>query len=82
MWAQTWPLADIQTLDREGRKIIAENGGSHPQGSRAILYMPRKYGGQSLKSVENECNNIKIKAAVKLYCNADPTMAAVRLFEE
>ena len=30
----------------------------------------------------NEYKNTKIKAAVKLYCNADPTMAAVRLFEE
>lgn len=49
-----------------------------PQESRAILYMSRKYGERGLKSVEN----IKIKAAVKLYCNADPTMAAVRLFEE
>ena len=32
--------------------------------------------------VENEYKNTKIKAAVKLYCNADPTMAAVRSFEE
>ena len=30
----------------------------------------------------NEYKNTKIKAAVKFYCNADPTMAAVRLFEE
>ena len=32
--------------------------------------------------VENEYKNTKIKAAVKLCCNADPTMAAVRSFEE
>ena len=32
--------------------------------------------------MENEYKNTKIKAAVKLYCNADPTMAAVRSFEE
>ena len=42
----------------------------------------RKLGGRGLKSVENEYKNTKIKAAVKLYCNADPTMAAVRSFEE
>ena len=30
----------------------------------------------------NEYKNTKIKATVKLYCNADPTMAAVRSFEE
>ena len=46
------------------------------------LHVKEVYGGRGLKSVENECNNIKIKAAVKLYCNAGPTMAAVRLFEE
>ena len=32
--------------------------------------------------MENEYKNTKIKAAVKLYCNADPTMKAVRSFEE
>ena len=37
---------------------------------------------EGLKSVENEYKNTKIKAAVKLYCNADPTIAAVRSFEE
>ena len=59
-----------------------ENGGNHPKGSTAILYMSRKLGGRGLKSVENEYKNTKIKAAVKLYCNADPMMAAVRSFEE
>ncbi|CAH3144021.1 unnamed protein product [Porites lobata] len=78
----TWPIANIQERDREGRKIIVENGGNHPKGSTAILYMSRKLGGRGLKSVENEYKNTKIKAAVKLYCNADPTMAAVRSFEE
>ena len=32
--------------------------------------------------MENEYKNTKIKATVKLYCNADPTIAAVRPFEE
>ena len=59
-----------------------ENGGNHPKGSTAILYMSRKLGGRGLKSVENKYKNTKIKAAVKLYCNAEPTMAAVRSFEE
>ena len=76
MWTQTWPITNIQQLDREGRKIIVENGGNHPQ------VMSRKLGGRGLKSMENEYKNTKIKAAVKLYCNADPMMAAVRSFEE
>ena len=37
MWTQTWPIANIQQFDREGRKIIVENGGNHPKGSTAIL---------------------------------------------
>ena len=32
--------------------------------------------------MENEYKSTKIKAVVKLYCNADPRMAAVRSFEE
>ncbi|CAH3167643.1 unnamed protein product [Porites lobata] len=83
MWTQTWPIANIQQLDREGRTIIVENGGNYPKVSTAILYIgPRKLGGRGLKSVENEYKNTKIKATVKLYCNADPTIAAVRSFEE
>ena len=59
-----------------------ENGGNDHKGSIAILYMSRKLSGRGLKSVENEYKNAKIKAAVKLNCNADPTMVAVRSFEE
>ena len=62
--------------------MIVENRGNPPEGSTTILYMSRKLGGRDLKSVENEYKNIKIKAAVKLCCNADPTMAAIRSFEE
>ena len=32
MRTQIWPTANIQQLDREGRKIIVKNGGNHPQG--------------------------------------------------
>ena len=32
--------------------------------------------------MENEYKNTKIKAALKLYWNADPTTAAVRSFEK
>ena len=82
MWTQTWPLAQLQQVDREARKIIVEFGGKHPQGSTAILYMSRKCGGRGLRSVETTYKDIKIKAAMKLYYNPDPSMEAVRLFEE
>ena len=77
-----WPIADLQQLDRETGKIMVENGGKHPLGSKALLYLPRKVGGRGLKSVENEYKLTKIKTAVNLYQNQDPTMKTVREFEE
>ena len=71
MWTQTWPLAQLQQVDREARKIIVEFGGNHPQGSTAILHMSRKSGGRGLRSVETTYKDIKIKAAMKLYHNSD-----------
>ena len=81
IWTQTWPLAQLQQVDREARKIIVKFGGKHPQGSTAILYMSRKRRGRGLRSVETT-KDVKIKAAMKLYYNHDPSMEAVRLFEE
>ena len=82
MWTQTWPLVQLQQVDREAKKIMADGGGNHPQGSTAILYMSRKCEGRGLRSVETTYKDIKIKAAMKLYCNLDPSMEAVRMFEE
>ena len=82
MRTQNWPIADLQQLDRETRKIMVENGEKHPLGSKALLYLPRKVGGRGLKSVENEYRLTKIKTAVNLYQNQDPTMKVVREFEE
>ena len=82
MWRQQWPVTELKRLDREVRKIVVENGGKHPSGSTAILYMPREEGGRGLRSIEEEYKVTKIKAAVKLYRNGDPVMAMVREFEE
>ena len=40
MGTQKWLIVDLQQLDRETRKIIVENGGKHPLGSKALLYLP------------------------------------------
>ena len=77
MWTQHWPITEMKKVDREARKIIVENGGKHPCGSTALLYLPREKGGRGLRSVENEYKTITIKAAVKLYENPDPTMQIV-----
>ena len=52
MWTQGWPIAELQQLDHESRKILKENGGYHPMGTD-LLYLPRKFGGRGLKSVES-----------------------------
>ena len=82
MWTQRWPVAELRRIDREVRKIIVENGGKHPLGSTALLYLPRDCGGRGMQSVESVYKATKIKAAVKLYSNEDPTMETVRCFEE
>ena len=82
---QEWTLVHIpvsadqtlQSTDRETRKLISENGGRHPLNSTAVLYLPRDKGGGRLKSVEQECKLIKMKAAIKLYENPNPMMRSV-----
>ena len=82
MSTQCWPIAELKRLDREARKVIVENGGKHPLGSTALVYLPRKLGGRGLKSIEREYKQTKVKAAIRLYTNDDPAMDAVRRFEE
>ena len=74
MWTQHWPITELRVVDREARKIILENGGKQPLSSTAVMYLPRHQGGRGLRSVEQEYKLTKIKAAVKLYQNADPTI--------
>ena len=47
-----------------------------------MLYLPREKGGRGLRSLEYECKSVKVKSAIKLYGNEDPTMQMVRKFEE
>ena len=54
MPTQCWPVVELKRLDREARKVIVQNGGKHPLGSTALLYLPRMLGGRGLKSVERE----------------------------
>ena len=72
----------MQRLVRESRKIMVENGGKHPLGTSDLLYLPRRVGGRGLMSIEAEYKLTKVKAAVRLYGNSDPTMELVRQFEE
>ena len=53
MKTQVWPIAELQRLDRETRKILVESGVK--QGSIELLYLPRSVrgggggGGQSIR---------------------------------
>ncbi|XP_068708268.1 uncharacterized protein [Montipora foliosa] len=82
MWTQHWPITELRVIDREARKIICENGGKHPLSSTAMLYPPRDKGGRGLRAIEQEYKLTKIKSAIKLYENTDPTMRLVQKFEE
>ena len=82
MRTQNCPISYLQQLDRETRNIMVDNGGKHPPGSKALLYLPRKVGGRGLKSVENEYQLNKIKTAVNLCQNQDLAMKVIREFEE
>ena len=46
------------------------------------MYVLRKRGGRGLQSVEGEYKFTKIKVAMKLFSNSDPSMKIVREFEE
>ena len=82
MWIQTWPLAELRQIDRRVRKIMVANGGRHPTSSNATLYLPRSIGGRGLRSVEQEYKLTKIKAALEMYENPDPTIGIVRMFDK
>ena len=80
-----WRIAEPQRIDLETRKIIVDNGAKGSQGSTELLYLPRSSGGGGggwVKSVEAEYEITKIKAAVNIYGNTDPTIGLVREFKE
>ena len=61
---------------------MCESGGKHPLGLKATVYLPMALGGRGMRSVEEEYKMTKIKSAIKLYSNEDPTMRLARAFEE
>ena len=82
MSSQHRNISDLKKLDRQARKITSNSSGKHPLGSTSLIYLPRALGGRGLKSVETEYKQIKIKSAIRLYSNNDPTMSLVRAIEE
>lgn len=73
MWSLHWNVTDVRTIDHQACKIVSENRGKHPLGSTALIYLLRADGGRGLT---------KVKGALELYSNTNPTMELVRKFEE
>ena len=48
----------------------------------ALMYLAREKGDRGLRSVEREYKLTKIRAAIKLCQNMDPSMRALQQFEE
>ena len=82
MPTQRWPMSKLQRIDREVRKVIVENGGKHPAGSSALLYLQRAVGGRGMKFVETVYNMTTIKAALKIHGLMDPTVKLVKNWDE
>lgn len=82
MWTQPWPVTELESIDREVRKIcFARVQVNAPSAAR--LLCPVK--GQERAwptSVEQRYKLTKTKAAVKVYQNPDLFMRAVQMFDE
>ena len=64
---------------------MEDHGGQWSKGPPRIHWVtlsPQEFSGGGLKSVEAEYEITKIKAAVNIYGNTDPTMGLAREFEE
>ena len=82
MPTQRWPMSELQQIDREVRKVIVENGGKHPAGSSALLYLPRAVGGRGMKSVETVYKVTKINTVLKIHGSTDSTVKLVKNWDE
>ena len=82
MPTQRWPMSELQRINREVRKVKVENGGKHPTGSSALLYVPRAVGGRGMKSVETAYKVTKIKTALKIQGSTYPTVKLVKNWDE
>ena len=51
MWTQVLPIAELQRIDRENRKIMVENAAKHLLASKELLYLPRNVGGRARAEV-------------------------------
>lgn len=41
MWTQHWPLEELQSIEKDTRKLISENSRIHPFSFSTVLHLPR-----------------------------------------
>lgn len=72
-----WPIAELQRIERDTQKIMVRMEQSTHKDPLNYSISPGIRGGGGLKSVEAKYKITKIKAAVNIYGNTDPTMGLV-----
>ena len=69
-------------MDVKIRHSMNTNGAKHTNLINGVNYLRREQGGRGLRSLEDTYKATKIKVAVKLADDTDPTMKIVRRFHE
>ncbi len=77
----TCKLQYLQSMDRDIRKLLTENGARHPNASIPSLHLDKKLGGRGIKSVEQEYKLAKIKTMLHITYAKDNHMQYVRQHE-
>ena len=77
-----WNQSRNWELSTGGPERSSENGGKHPISSTAVMHLARQKGGRWLRSVERKDKLTRIKAALKLCQNTEPSIRAVQRLEE
>ena len=78
MQTQVLPIAELQRIERDTLKIMVRMEQSTHKDPLSYSISPGVRGG-GLKSVEAKYKITKIKAAVNIYGNTDPTMGRTSL---
>ena len=69
---------ELKELDRRTRKVLTMNGGLHPRDCVERLYVPRKYGGRGLVSVEDCINQARLSLERYVQSSEEDLLKAVR----
>lgn len=77
MGTKHWPITELLVIDREAGKL-RETRGKHPLSLTEVIYLARERGGSGLHPVERKNKLTKIKLAIKLCQNTDPSIRAVQ----